>query len=111
MTYSVKSGDSLSRIASQYGTSVQAIMGLNPSITNPNLIRVGQTINVPGSSSLTLSSSQSAPMQAPASSGYPVSAVSTEPSMLQKLMQNKMVLYVLLAGLAYWGYMKTKKKG
>lgn len=45
--YSVKSGDNLSKIASQYGTSVQELVRLNPAITNPNLVNVGQMINLP----------------------------------------------------------------
>ena len=44
--YTVQSGDILSRIAKKYGTTVDAIMKLNPKITNPNLIYVGQKIRV-----------------------------------------------------------------
>lgn len=45
--YKVKKGDSLSKIASQYGVTVDAILALNPSIKNRNLINVGQIIKVP----------------------------------------------------------------
>lgn len=44
--YSVVSGDTLSRIAARNGTTVQALLALNPSITNPNQIQVGQKINL-----------------------------------------------------------------
>lgn len=43
--YTVKSGDTLSDIASQYGTSYQTIARLN-GIANPNLIYTGQTIRL-----------------------------------------------------------------
>ncbi len=44
--YTVKSGDTLSKIAKEYGTTVDAIMALNSQITNKNLIYVGQQIRV-----------------------------------------------------------------
>jgi GH25 family lysozyme M1 (1,4-beta-N-acetylmuramidase) len=43
----VKSGDTLFGIALRYGTSVDAIVAVNPQITNPNLIRDGDTLNIP----------------------------------------------------------------
>ena len=46
-TYTVKSGDTLSSIASKFGTSYQALASLN-GISNPNLIFVGQTLRVGG---------------------------------------------------------------
>ena len=51
--YTVKSGDTLSAIAREYGTTVNTIVSLNPSITNPNLIYPGEqfTIRVNSSSS------------------------------------------------------------
>lgn len=45
-TYVVKNGDTLSKIAKSYGTTVKAIQALNPAITNPNKIYVGQTIRI-----------------------------------------------------------------
>ena len=47
MDYSVKSGDTLSSIAAKYGVSVAAILEAN-NISNPDLIRVGQQIVIPG---------------------------------------------------------------
>lgn len=47
-TYMVKSGDSLSSIASRYGTSVSAIASLN-GISNPNWIYPGQVLKISGS--------------------------------------------------------------
>lgn len=45
--YVVKRGDTLSKIASQYGTTYQAIAQYN-NMSNPNLIKVGQRIKIPG---------------------------------------------------------------
>ena len=47
-TYTVKSGDTLSVIASKLGTTVNAIARLN-GISNPNVIYVGQSLKIPGS--------------------------------------------------------------
>lgn len=47
--YRIRTGDTLSGIASRYNTSVSALMRANPSISNPNLIYAGRTLNVPGS--------------------------------------------------------------
>ena len=46
VTYTVKSGDTLSGIASKYGTTVNAIASAN-GISNPNLIYVGQVLTIP----------------------------------------------------------------
>lgn len=47
-TYTIKSGDTLSGIASKYGTDVSTLMSLNPYIKNANLIYAGKTLNLPG---------------------------------------------------------------
>lgn len=44
--YTVVRGDTLSKIAKRFGTNVQALLRLNPAITNPNKIYVGQKIRV-----------------------------------------------------------------
>lgn len=44
-TYTVKKGDTLSAIAKQYGTTYQEIAKAN-GISNPNVIQVGQTLNI-----------------------------------------------------------------
>lgn len=43
----VRSGDALSRIAQRHGTTVQALMNVNPHITNPNKIRAGDVLVLP----------------------------------------------------------------
>ncbi|GGP07255.1 LysM peptidoglycan-binding domain-containing protein [Oceanobacillus neutriphilus] len=47
-TYKVKSGDTLSAIASRAGTTVKTLQNLND-ISNPDVIKVGQTIKLKGS--------------------------------------------------------------
>lgn len=47
VVYIVKSGDTLSDIASKYGTTYQKLAEYN-GISNPNIINVGQKIKIPG---------------------------------------------------------------
>ena len=51
VTYTVVAGDTLSKIATKYGTTYQKLAAHN-GITNPNIIRVGQKIKIPGTASL-----------------------------------------------------------
>ena len=44
--YTVKAGDSLSKIADRYNTSVVKLLLLNPKITNPHLIYPGDVIRL-----------------------------------------------------------------
>lgn len=46
MTYTVKAGDTLTKIAKRYGTSVSALVSLN-AIKDPNKIKTGQRIQIP----------------------------------------------------------------
>ena len=46
-TYTVKVGDTLSRIARTFGTTVQALANANH-IADPNVIDVGQQLTIPG---------------------------------------------------------------
>tara|TARA_R110002012_G_scaffold270320_1_gene454740 strand:+ start:233 stop:1096 length:864 start_codon:yes stop_codon:yes gene_type:complete len=45
-SYSIKSGDTLSQIAKKAGTTLKALLAANPSIKDPNKIRVGQKIKL-----------------------------------------------------------------
>lgn len=45
--YYAQRGDTLRKIAAKFNTTVDAILRVNPRITNPNLIYVGQAITVP----------------------------------------------------------------
>ena len=49
LAYTVKAKDTLSKIAAQYGTTVQKIASLN-NIKNPDIIYIGQILKIPTSS-------------------------------------------------------------
>jgi len=50
-TYVVVKGDTFSGIAKKFNMSTSALQALNPQITNINLIKIGQVINVSGNTS------------------------------------------------------------
>jgi murein DD-endopeptidase MepM/ murein hydrolase activator NlpD len=60
-THTVQLGDTLSGIAAQSGVSVSRVEAANPQIKNPNVITVGELVNVPDGHSGT-----SSPTPAPA---------------------------------------------
>jgi len=45
--YLIQSGDTLSRIAQQKGTTVQNLMTANPQLSDPNRIQAGATLTIP----------------------------------------------------------------
>ena len=47
-TITIQKGQTLSGIAKQQGTTVDALMKANPSIKNANLIYAGSSLNLPG---------------------------------------------------------------
>ena len=47
----MKKGDTLRSIASRLSTTTEDLLKVNPQITNPNLIYVGQALNLPASAS------------------------------------------------------------
>jgi spore germination protein len=47
VVHTVAAGDTLSKIAAQYGVTVDQILEANPSITNPNQIAIGDQIVIP----------------------------------------------------------------
>ena len=44
----MRSGDTMSGIAGRFGVSLYALEKANPQVTNPNVISVGQRLNIPG---------------------------------------------------------------
>lgn len=48
MLHTVKPGETLAIIARNYRINLQRLLAANPSISNPNLIHVGQRIEIPG---------------------------------------------------------------
>lgn len=65
-TYIVQSGDSLSGIAARFGTTVSYLMALNPSITDPNVIYIGQVIATAGNPPTAQPAPYTPPAQQPA---------------------------------------------
>lgn len=70
-TYTVKAGDTLSAIASRYSTSSSTLASLN-SLSNPNLIYVGQVLKVSSNASTSSSTSSSANSTVTTAASYTV---------------------------------------
>lgn len=87
--YTIQPGDSLSRIATKYGTTVAAIQSAN-NIKNANKIYAGQTIRIPGGGTSTTYTVQSGDTLSHIASRY-----NTTVPALQKLngISNKDVIY------------------
>lgn len=69
-SYTVKSGDTLSKIAALHQMSLSQLVSLN-GITNPNLIQVGQVLKVTGATNNAQPSAPAAPTQQPAAPEAP----------------------------------------
>jgi murein DD-endopeptidase MepM/ murein hydrolase activator NlpD len=67
--HEVQSGETLFRIAEQYGTTVEAIVAAND-ISDPSLIRVGQELIIPGASGEVASEAEGSVPQPPALTSY-----------------------------------------
>jgi LysM repeat protein len=72
-THPVQAGDTLSGIAAQSGVSLSGVEAANPQIVDPNLITVGELVNVPDGHS---GSSAAAPASTPA----PLAPVTSAPA-------------------------------
>jgi LysM repeat protein len=67
MQYTVRSGDTLSRIAAVHGTTVQALLSANPRYgANPEVIHVGDVILIPSGEAPGLAEAAPAPFAPPA---------------------------------------------
>lgn len=53
MTYTVRPGDTMSKIAMRNGVTVAQLLQANPQVTDPNRIKVGDVLNIPDSSTTT----------------------------------------------------------
>jgi LysM repeat protein len=60
-THTVQAGDTLSGIAAQAGVSLQRVQAANPQISDPDVITVGQLVNVPDGQPGTTSPAPTAP--------------------------------------------------
>ena len=76
MTYTVKPGDTLSRIAARNGVTLAQLLQANPQITNPDKIKVGDVVNLPNGAGAT-DATQPLPAN-PVPAASPVSPTSTD---------------------------------
>jgi LysM repeat protein len=80
-THTVRAGDTLSGIAASAGVSLSRVEAANPQIVDPNLITVGELIQVPdgrsGTSAATAPAATAPAATAPASSGTATGATSS----------------------------------
>jgi LysM repeat protein len=71
-TYTVVAGDTLFRIAVRFNTTVARLLTLNPNITNPSLIYVGQRITVPTTGTGAAAAASATPASVAAVTNTPV---------------------------------------
>jgi uncharacterized protein (TIGR02594 family) len=53
--YTVRSGDTLGRVAQHFGVTIADLVAANPQVTNPDVIRPGRRIVIPGDQRITVS--------------------------------------------------------
>jgi lysozyme len=92
-TYTVVSGDNLSLIASRCSTTVADLLGLNPAITDANLIFVGQVITLTGTPSTSTSTSTSAAVPVTSRVTYTTVAGDTLDSVSKRFDMNASTLF------------------
>src|ERR1051325_475561 len=80
MTYTVKPGDSLTRIATRNGVTLAQLLQANSQITDPNKIKVGDVINLPEGSTGVPAGSTDDTKPLPAVSGAGAASASTSTS-------------------------------
>lgn len=61
MTYTVKPGDTLSKIAQRNGCSVDQLLQCNPQISDPNKISVGDVVTLPNGTTITTDNTKPLP--------------------------------------------------
>ena len=75
MTYTVKAGDTLSKIATRNGLTLAQLLQVNPQISDPNRINVGDIVNLPNGA--TENATQPLPSNPPVASN-PVPPITTD---------------------------------
>ena len=79
MTYTVKAGDTLSKIAKRSGITLAQLLQANPQIKDPNKIKVGAVLNLPDSSTPAAGAKPVTPAPAP-----PKAAATAKPATTSK---------------------------
>ncbi len=74
MTYTVKAGDTLAKIAQRNGCSLDQLLSSNPQITDPNKISVGDVLTLPDGTTITTDNTKPLPPITPAATPSPISA-------------------------------------
>ncbi|MDR3573317.1 MAG: LysM peptidoglycan-binding domain-containing protein [Anaerolineaceae bacterium] len=69
-TYTVIAGDTLSSIAVNAGVTLAALEAVNPQITNPSLIFIGEVINLPSGAVIPVTGGTAVPTPVPGGSTY-----------------------------------------
>src|ERR1041385_6638152 len=93
MTYTVKPGDTLSKIAMRNGVSLAQLLQANPQISDPNKIKVGQAINVPNDALTTENTNPlppTPPATPPAATAPAATATAAAPGALGKALADEL---------------------
>jgi lysozyme len=111
VTYTIKSGDTLSKIASNYSTTSTAIYNLNKTVigSDPNKIEVGMILSLPTSASSPLSLVSSTPA-VKTSSSTGASSTGSFISKIKAVFSNKYLLYGSGVGAALLIFLLTMPK-
>jgi LysM repeat protein len=96
-THTIQPGESLTSIATMQRTTVQQLIAANPDIVNPNLIFVGESLNLPGGTSSEPSSSSTTTTQV----SYTPAASADIPTLLTQYAQAYGIDPVLVQALAW----------
>lgn len=86
-TYTIKAGDNLSTIAKNNNTTVAELMKINPQISDPNVIKVGNNVILPSSTPTTTPTPASGTLDMTKLTGQGLSAPIGSNTALQGLLQ------------------------
>ena len=75
MTYTIKAGDTLSKIAARNGLTLAQLLQANPQISDPNRIKVGDVVNLPNGTTAT---ENTRPLPSNPVASNPVPPISTD---------------------------------
>jgi LysM repeat protein len=102
-TYTVQRGDTLGKIAARSGTSVGALLAVNPQIHNASLIYVGQVINLPSGVSVPPPPTKHTPTPSPSSNSYKIVRITYEGGLFMRTAPGGEILSSAVLN-TYWYY-------